>query len=406
MPGNRHRNGARREIEMGQGIFRGRIGFAALASAMLCSAGVVQAEPVKIGMVTTLSTGAGYLGEDVRNGFELALEQAGAADRIELLVEDDGLEPEQGLQIAERMIERDGVKLMTGIIFSNVAMAVVPRVVRQDVIYVSPNAGPSALAGKGCHENYFNAAWQNDNLHEATGAYVKQEGFQNVYLLAPNYPAGKDALTGYKRFYDGGVAGEVYTQLGQTDYAAELATLRAASPDAVFFFYPGGMGINFVKQAAQAGLTETIPFFGPAFSFDDTILDAVGDAAIGIHNGSQWSPDMDNEANQAFVAAYKEKFGRYPTLYSSQGFDTANLILSALDKTGDSLDDPAAFRDALRAADFTSVRGKFSFGPNQHPIQDLYVRVAYKDESGNITNKLVAKVLEDHGDAYAAECKM
>jgi branched-chain amino acid transport system substrate-binding protein len=210
----------------------------------------------------------------------------------------------------------------------------------------------------------------------------------------------------FKRFYDGGVAGEVYTQLGQTDYAAELATLRAASPDAVFFFYPGGMGINFVKQAAQAGLTETTPFFGPAFSFDDTILDAVGDAAIGIHNGSQWSPDMDNEANQAFVAAYKEKFGRYPTLYSSQGFDTANLILSTLDKTGDSLDDPAAFRDALRAADFTSVRGKFSFGPNQHPIQDLYVRVAYKDESGNITNKLVAKVLEDHGDAYAAECKM
>jgi branched-chain amino acid transport system substrate-binding protein len=238
------------------------------------------------------------------------------------------------------------------------------------------------------------------------GAYVKQQGHDNVYLLAPNYPAGKDALAGFKRFYDGGVAGEVYTTLNQTDYAAELATLRAASPDAVFFFYPGGMGINFVKQAAQAGLTDLIPFFGPAFSFDDTLLDAVGDAAIGIYNTSQWSPDMDNAANQAFVPAYKTKFGRYPTLYASQGFDTANLILSALDKTGDSLDDLEAFRAALRAAKFDSVRGAFAFGPNQHPVQDLYVRVVYKDESGNVTNKLVGKILEDHGDAYAAECQM
>ncbi len=369
-------------------------------------AGVAGGEPVKVGMVTTLSTGGGYLGQDVRDGFILALEMAGATERVELLVEDDGLEPEKGVQIAERMVERDGAEVMTGIIFSNVAMAVVPKLVRSGMIYLSPNAGPSALAGKGCHENYFNVAWQNDDLHAAMGAYVADQGFDNVYLLAPNYPAGKDALTGFKRMYEGGIAGEVYTQLGQTDYAAELANLRAAAPDAVFFFYPGGMGINFVKQAAQAGISQEIPFFGPAFSFDDTLLDAVGDAAVGIKNTSQWSPDLDNDANRAFVAAFKEKYGRYPTLYASQGFDTANLLLGAMDAVGDDLSDEDAFREALRAADFASVRGDFRFGPNQHPIQDIYVREAYVDDSGNVTNRIIGKVLEDHADAYAAECAM
>jgi branched-chain amino acid transport system substrate-binding protein len=282
----------------------------------------------------------------------------------------------------------------------------VPKVVRDGVIYVSANAGPAELAGKGCHENYFNAAWQNDNLHEAMGQYVTDQGFQNVYILAPNYPAGRDALAGFKRFYKGNLAGEVYTTLNQTDYAPELAALRAANPDATFFFLPGGMGINFVKQYAQAGLTEMIPLFGPAFSFDDTLLDAVGDAAIGIKNTSQWSKDLDNEANKRFVEAYREKYDHYPTLYSSQGFDTANLILSALKKTNGDVSDTGALRAALREADFESVRGEFRFGPNQHPIQDIYVREAYKDESGNITNRLVGKVFEDHADAYAAECQM
>ena len=306
------------------------------------------------------------------------------------------------------MTERDGIKIMTGIVFSNVAMAVVPKVVRNGVIYVSPNAGPSALAGKGCHENYFNAAWQNDNLHEAMGKFVKDKGAKNVYILAPNYPAGKDALAGFKRFYNGGtsegLAAELYTKLGQTDYAAELAKIRAAKPDAVFFFLPGGMGINFLKQYAQTGLGGKIPLYGPAFSFDDTFVDAVGDAAIGAFNTSQWSPDLDNAANKAFVAAYKAKYDKYPTLYASQGYDTGNLLISAIKAAGGD-SDPAKLRAELMKADFASVRGNFRFGPNRHPIQDIYVRETYKDGSGNITNRLVGKVFEDHADAYAGECK-
>ncbi len=382
---------------------------AVVLAACLSTVSALAAEPVKIGMITTLSTAGAHLGEDIRDAFQLAIEQQGGklgGVPVELLVEDDSLKPENGRAIAERLIKRDGVRIMTGIVFSNVAMAVVPKVVRDGVIYISPNAGPSQLVGKGCHENYFNVAWQNDNLHEAMGQYVTGQGFDKVYLLAPNYPAGKDALAGFKRFYKGGIAGEVYTKLGQSDYAAELAALRAAGPDAVFFFLPGGMGINFVKQYAQAGLNQSIPLFGPAFSFDERLLQAVGGAALGVKNTSQWNWDLDTPGNAEFVAAFQDKYGRTPTLYASQGWDAAHLIGSALQAVNGDLEDPRAFREALGQADFQSVRGDFSFGPNQHPIQDIYVREVVTGEDGKVTNQTVGKVFEDHGDAYAEACKL
>ncbi len=370
---------------------------------------VLASDSVKIGMVTTLSTKAGYLGEDIRDGFKLAIAMENGklgGIPVELLVDDDGRKPEKGRQIAERFIKKDKAKILTGIVFSNVAMAVVPKVVRQGIFYISPNAGPSRLAGKGCAPNYFNVAWQNDNLSEVVGRYVKNHGFQNVYLLAPNYPAGKDALAGFKRFYNGKVAGEVYTTLGQSDYAAELAALRAAKPDAVFFFLPGGMGINFLKQYSQAGLKDSIPVFGPAFSFDERILKAVGDAAIGVINGSQWSVDLDTPANKKFVAAFSKMYGRVPTLYASQGYDDALLIGSALKAVGGDMSKTDEFRAALARADFQSVRGRFRFGANHHPIQDIYVRKVIKDANGRVTNRILEKVFTDHQDAYVSQCSM
>ncbi|OGR16465.1 MAG: ABC transporter substrate-binding protein [Desulfobacterales bacterium GWB2_56_26] len=379
----------------------------------ICALGIMTAstclaaDAVKIGMITTLSTKAGYLGEEIRDGFKLAMDQEGGklgGVPVELLVEDDGGKPEKGKQIAERFVEKDGIKIMTGIVFSNVAMAVVPKVVRDEVLYLSANAGPSKLAGDGCHPNYFSVSYQNDNLDEVVGQYVTEAGHKNVYLLAPNYPAGKDHLAGFKRYYKGNIAGEVYTTLDQSDYSAEIATLRAANPDAVFFFLPGGMGINFLKQYEQAGLNKTIPVYGPGFSFDERILGAVGSAALGVKNGSQWTHDLDNPANREFVAAYQKAYGRTPTLYASQGYDTARLIASALKATG-KIDDLAAVRTALKKANFASVRGNFAFGTNQHPIQDIYIREVVQTETG-FTNKTIKKVFANHVDAYAGECKM
>jgi branched-chain amino acid transport system substrate-binding protein len=362
--------------------------------------GAALAEPVKVGMITTLSGGGAGLGLDVRDGFLLAIKQSGNKD-IEVVVEDDAMKPELAVQIADKMIQSEKVDILTGIIWSNLAMAVVPNAVAQGKFYLSPNAGPSALAGAKCHENYFNVAWQNDNLHEAAGNYANTAGYKKSFILAPNYPAGTDALTGYKRFYKGELAGELYTKLGQTDYAAEIAQIRASGADSVYIFLPGGMGIAFMKQYAQSGVG--IPVLGPGFSFDQDVLGAIGDAAIGVKNTSQWSKDLDNPANKTFVETFQAEYGRLPSLYASQGYDTANLILSAAATA--SVKDADAFRAALKAADFTSVRGDFKFGNNNHPIQDIYVREVVK-EGDVLTNKIIGVSLEDHQDAYAKECKM
>ena len=364
-------------------------------------AGQAAAE-MKVGMITTLSGGGAGLGIDVRDGFLLALKQAGdAGAAVEVVVEDDQQKPDVAVQLADEMIQSEQVDLLTGIIFSNLAMAVVPAAVAQGKFYLSPNAGPSALAGENCHPNYFNVAWQNDNLHEAAGAYANSAGHKNTFILAPNYPAGTDALNGFKRFYEGELAGEIYTQLGQTDYAGEIAQIRASGADSVFFFLPGGMGIAFMKQYAESGVD--IPVIGPGFSFSQDILAAVGDAALGVRNTAQWSPDLDNPTNAAFVESFQAEYGRLPSLYASQGFDTANLILSAMAKAD--VSDADAFRAALEEADFASTRGDFEFGPNHHPIQDIYVREVVKD-GDVITNRIVGVALEDRGDAFAEQCKM
>lgn len=369
------------------------------AAAMALTAGAATAE-VKVGMITTLSGGGAGLGIDVRDGFMLAIAQSGRSD-IEVVIEDDQRKPDIAVQLSDKMIQSERVDVMTGIIWSNLAMAVVPAAVNQGVFYLSPNAGPSPLAGKGCHQNYFNVAWQNDNLHEAAGAHANSVGYKNSFIMAPNYPAGTDALTGYKRFFEGEVVSEVYTKLGQTDYAAEIAQIRASGADSVFFFLPGGMGISFLKQYADSGID--LPVVGPAFSFDQGILQAVGDAALGVVNTSQWNKDIDNPTNVAFVESFQAEYGRLPSLYASQGFDTANLLLSALEKAAPS--DADAFRDALRAADFDSTRGSFSFGPNHHPVQTIYAREVIK-EGDVFTNRIIGTALEGHSDAYAADCKM
>ncbi|MGI9350403.1 MAG: ABC transporter substrate-binding protein [Rhizobiaceae bacterium] len=373
---------------------------AAAAALSLATTALAVAEPVKVGMITTLSGGGAGLGIDVRDGFMLAVKNSGNKD-IEVIVEDDQRKPDIAVQLADKMIQSEKVDILTGIIWSNLAIAVVPAATAQGKFYLSPNAGPSALAGKGCHANYFNVSWQNDNLPEAAGAYANEAGYKNTLLMAPNYPAGKDMVSGYKRFYKGDVNNEVYTKLGQKDYAAEIAQIRASGADSVFFFLPGGMGIAFMKQYAASGVD--VPLFGPAFSFDQGILQAVGEAAVGIKNTSQWNKDIDNAANKSFVEGFQAEYGRLPSLYASQGYDTANLILSAMGKAD--VKDADAFRTALKAADFDSVRGNFSFASNQHPVQDIYVREVVK-EGDVYTNKLVAKTMANHSNAYTGDCSL
>lgn len=383
--------------------------FALMLALLAGTAASAHADPVKIGVITTLSGPGGYLGQDVRDGMKLAIDMEGGklgGVPVELVVEDDANKPGNGRQIAERYMSDQGIRLLTGIIFSNIAGAVVPDVVDAGAIYISPNAAPSNLAGKECNENYFVVSWQNDSMHEASGLAAKEIGYKRAFVLAPNYQAGKDAIAGFKRAFGGEVAGELYTQLDQTDYSAEMAQIRAAKPDVVFQFHPGGLGIAFMRQYQQAGLLGQIPVVLSEPSSDSVILKSLGDASLGIQATGHWSPDFDNAASKELVQKWKEAYPERPlTYYATQGYDTARLIASALKQTG-GVDDIDAFREAVRKADFQSVRGNFSFGPNQHPIQDWYLFDIIKGPDGLPTTKTMKKLIENYGDIHSVDCKM
>jgi len=381
-----------------------------MATAVLLALGAHAQGAVKVGLLSTLSGPGAGLGVDIRDGFQLAVKLAGGklgGQNVEVIVADDQASPDVGRQTADRLVKRDKVDFMTGVVFSNVMLAVGAPTFQSQTYYISANAGPSQYAGEQCNPFFFSASYQNDNMHEAAGQVVTEKGFKRVAVIAPNYPAGKDAITGFKRFFKGEVISEALPALNQLNFGTEIAQLRAAKPDAVYIFLPGGMGINFVKQFVGAGLSKDMILFGPGFSGDEDVIKAVGEPMLGMFNTTQWAHDMDNAANKKFVAEFEKEYGRLPTMYAAQGYDAAQLMDAAVRDTKGKLDDKVAVRKALMAANFKSVRGEFKFNKNQFPIQNYYLRMVGKDAKGRITNRLLgAPVLKNHSDAYVGNCKM
>jgi branched-chain amino acid transport system substrate-binding protein len=383
---------------------------AAVAVGAVVQASAAAAEDLTIGMITTLSGPGAGLGIDVRDGFNLAVEDLGGKFGeldAKVIEADDQQKPDVAVQLAERLLSRDGAEIITGTIWSNLALATLPAVARAGKIHISPNAGPSQLAGSQCNRHFFNTAFQNDAVHEATGKVVADAGITRVWLMAPNYPAGQDALRGFRHAYDasgGEVVDEVYTPLGQLDYAAEIAEIQAAKPEAVYFFYPGGMGINFLKQWAQAGVGQDVKLYASAFSVSQDILPAVGDAALGVESAAHWSPDLDAGVNQHFVEAFQEKYGRLPSLYAAQGYDTVLFIDAAVRAAGSK--DTDALIAALEKAEIDGTRGPIRLNTNHFPIQNFYGREVVKNDQGTLVNRIKGTVYEDHEDAYVGECQM
>lgn len=379
------------------------LSIAALAAAM--TAVSAQAETIKVGYMTTLSGGAGIIGKQMQNAVELALEHKGGklgGMEAEVVFADDQRKPDVAKQLANRLIKSDRVDVVAGVIWSNLLMAIHKPVTRGGTLLISSNAGPSPIAGESCHENFFSMSWQNDQTPEAMGKYMQDAGIKSVYLMAPNYQAGKDMLSGFKRYYKGNVAGEVYTKLGQNDFQAELSALRAAAPETTMIFQPGGMGINFVKQWKQAGMDGVSKLY-QVFTVDGVSLPALKDSALGILGTQTWSPDLDNAINKKFVADYKAKFGGYPSFYAAQAYDTMLAIDHAVAKSGSK--DTAKMRAVLAAGGIPTTRGNLKMNTNHFPIQNIYLREAVKDADGVVTTKIVSTVFTDHADSYAVQCK-
>ena len=378
-----------------------------LASLLAVASAGALAE-VKIGFLATMSGSAAALGQDQYDGFMLALEQKGGKlgnVPVKIVKEDDQLKPDLAVQLTQKLIERDKVDLVTGVTFSNVAMAIAKPLEASGTIMISSNAGPAQLAGKGCNANFFFTSFQNDDQAEVLGKYATDQGYKKLMLLAPNYQSGKDQVAGFKRYYKGTVVAEVYTQLNQPDYSAELTQVQAMQPDAIFAFFPGGMGVNFIKQMSQNGLLKKVPLLTVS-TVDGTTLPAIKDMAIGTYAGAAWGPDLDTPANQAFVKAFEQKYKRIPSQYAAQAYDSALVIDSALASTKGVASDKAALRAAIRSAQFQSVRPAFKFDTNGFPIQDQYVFQVAKDAQGRVSLKKVASPLPGHRNSYVGECSL
>nr|WP_034335818.1 ABC transporter substrate-binding protein [Herbaspirillum sp. B39] len=379
-----------------------------MAMAAGASLSVQAADVVKVGFLTTLSGPASAPGVDEREGFMLAMKMLGnklGGVPAEVIVVDDQFSPDAAKQGADRLIKREKVDILSGFVYSNILLAVAPAAFASKTVVVSANAGPAQLAGAGCNPYFFSASYQNDATHEAAGKLMADKGYQRVAIIAPNYPAGKDASAGFKRFLKKDPAVELFPKLGQLDFATEIAQLRAANIDALYFFLPGGMGVNFVKQYAAAGMDPKIVRVMPAYDADQQML-SNGDLIAGVANTGQWSADLPNEQNRAFVAAYLKEYGHQPSMFASQAYDAAMLIDSAVKAIGGKVENREALIAAIKAANFKSVRGGFKFAANHFPIQNQYARVVTKGADGKYVNNMTQTLLPDHVDAYVGQCKM
>lgn len=386
---------------------------AALAATMLTTPAL--ADEVKIGFVTTLTTGAAIIGNDMKNAVELAVEHMGGKMGdldVNVIFGDDGFKPETGKQVTDKLVKQDDVDFVAGYIWSHVLLASRKSALDEGKFLISANAGPSPVAGKLCHENFFSTSWQNDQTPMALGEVLNQQGVKSIYIMAPNYAAGKDMVAGVERTYKGEVKGKDLTKWGadaQLDFSAELAKAKASGAEALWVFYPGAAGGAFIKQYNQAGLKDTMPLY-TSFTVDGLSLPRLQaanfDAVLGSKTTQEWDPSLDNAQNKRFVADFKAKHGTYPSFYAAQSYDAMFLIKSAVEAVGGNLDDMDGMRAAMKSANYDSVRGKYTYGNNHMPIQNFYLREVVTDADGNWTTKVVATVYEAHQDPYAAECAL
>lgn len=379
------------------------------AALLALSTGALMAqEKVKVGIMVTLSGPSAVLGQQARDGFNLAVKtlggKLGGVD-AEVIVVDDELKPDVAVGKVKGLLERDQVNFVVGPIFSNVLQAIHKPVVDSNAFLISPNAGTSNFAGAQCNPNFYVTSYQNDQNHEVLGKYAQDKGYKKLFLMAPNYQAGRDALAGVKRHFKGEIVAEVYTPLGQLDFSAELAQIAAAKPDALFTFMPGGMGVNLVRQYRQAGLADAIPFLS-AFTVDESTLPAQKEAAVGFFGGANWAPDMKNPQSEAFVKAYEAAYNSVPGTYAMQAYDAAMLIDAAIRSAGGKLGNKDAIRAGLRKADFKSLRGNFKMGHNGYPIQDFYLVQAVPRPDGKFQTSIRQKIFENYVDVYAKDCKL
>ena len=367
-------------------------------------------DTIRIGFVSTFSGPAAAIANDARNGFELALDHLGRemdGRPVEMIYEDDQQKPDVGKQKTEKLIQSDRIDFIVGYNWSNVLLASLKPAVDSKTFLIGINAGPSQLAGELCSPYIFLTSWQNDQTPAAMGLYMNQKEVKSVFLIGPNYAAGKDKLAGFKSTFKGQVLGEEYTVWPtQLDFSAELTKARNSKAESIFVFFPGAAGVQFLNQFVQAGIKQQIPLYTDG-TIDELSLPLQKDNALGILSVEEWVNDLPNEENKRFVADYRKKHpGLRPSYYGAQAYDAAQLINSAVVAVKGDLTKKDAMKAEMEKANFKSVRGSFQYGNNHIPIQNFYLIDVVKDPDGELSLRTVATIVENDQDRFHDKCPM
>jgi branched-chain amino acid transport system substrate-binding protein len=386
-----------------------RFGYAVAALAFLAMASPAgAADSVKIGFINTFSGPQAIIGKHQRAGYDLAMEELGGKIGglpATTVYGDDQVKPDVGRQVVDAMLKRDKVDFVVGEIWSNVLMAIRQPIVDSKTIMIITNAGASPMGGKLCSPYIFTTSWNNDQNAEATGKLMNDDHVDDVFIMAPNYQAGKDNVNGFKHNYKGKIKGEILFPINASDYQAELSQLRAAKPKALFIFAPGSMGIAFLKQWQASGLGQTVKLY-TVFTVDYLTLPIIGEAALGSIHTNYWDPEGKFPANVKFVNDFKKKYGFMPSHFAAQAYDAPFLLDSAVKAVKGDLNNKMGLIKALEKANFASVRGPFTYNTNHVPIQNFYKREVERGPDGKPTIRTTGIVFADYKDSYYKECKM
>lgn len=365
------------------------------------------ADHIKLGYMVSLSGVFAIVGSEQQRGLTVALEELGntlGGVPLTLYTVDDKGSPPEAVQVASKLIDQNKVDIVTGMMNSATTIATMKQYEDAGTFIISALAGPLQYAGKECHPNAFFVSFANDEWDTALGKYMTDKGVKSTYMMGADYQAGWEKLAGAKRTFKGTVTGPVFTPLNQLDFSAELAQVRAANAESVFAFYPGALGIAFLKQYAQSGLKARI--YSEDTMASELSFPAEGASALGVIQSTSWNAELDNPANKKFVAAFIKKYGRRPAIFAALQYDAMMLLNSAVAAVNGKIEDKAAFRAALRKADFQSIRGPFKFNTNHFPIQDIYVTEVEKDGQGGMKLALKDTAARDWQDDYHQDCTM
>ncbi|CAA7617917.1 ABC transporter substrate-binding protein [Magnetospirillum sp. SS-4] len=364
---------------------------------------------IVVGVIATLSGPGAMAGQDSLDGFTTALRQMGgrfANQEVRVVPVDDRGSPDVAMQVTRRLLEREKVDFILTAV-SQASMAAIVKPLNESRTFIlNLDAYPDGLFGARCSASLFGLGTPPDAVSEAAGMHFANEKYRRLVVIGHDTRQTDMAVAALRRTWGGEDVTVLKARHGAATFAPEIRRIRELAPDAVYTLLSGGMGLALVRDYAAAGLKADIPLLGVWSNFERPHLTAMDDQGLDLLNVAPWSPDLDSPLNKRMISDFELEYGRPATSWVAQGYDSALLLEAAMKVTAGRTSDREAVRNALRRAEFASVRGGFRFETNHAPVINLYLRRVARDAKGRLTEETRGVLAREWRGRDAAHCPM